>query len=88
MLARQLLCRELDLPRPDGGDYRELASHFNMSTQDIQTITQTFSPTDYVLDWAGRNPINTIAKLQDVLVTMGRVDCGLMIQSGMYCYFI
>ena len=89
--ARQQICRKLDIEHPLGGDYQTLASNFNMSAQDIQTISQKPNPTDNVLAWMGRRRINTIAMLRMVLVTMERDDCVKIIdeslQSGMYCYF-
>ena len=90
-LARLQICRELDIKHPLGGDYQTLAALFNMSTEDIEKISQKPNPTDNVLVWMGRKPINTIAKLRNVLVTMERDDCVEIIdkslQSGMYCYF-
>ena len=91
-LARQQICRKLDIEHPVGGDYKTLASKFIMSTENIQIISQTSNPTDNVLAWMGRKPINTIAKLRRELVAMERDDCVQIIdeslQSGMYCYFI
>ena len=91
-LIRRNICKKLDLKDPLGKDYRELAAHFKIPNEDIRTISQNSDPTDKVLQRLGHNPKITIAKLREVLVTMGRDDCVEIIdqspQSGMYRYFI
>ena len=90
-LLRQKICKKLDIKHPTGGAYRELAAYFDMSNDDINAISQNPDPTDNVLQWVGRNPKNTIAKLRKVLKAMGRKDCVNIIDedppSGK-CYFM
>ena len=74
-LLRQKICKKLDIKHPTGGAYRELAAYFDMPNDDIIAISQNPDPTDNVLQWVGRNPKNTIAKLRKVLKAMGRKDC-------------
>ena len=90
-LARIRICRKLDIKHPVCGDYRELAAHFDMPNTDIIVISQNPDPTDNVLHTIQRNPKNTIAKLRQVLVIMGRDDCVMIIDEsllGMYSYYI
>ena len=74
-----------------GGGYRELAAHFDMSYDRVKIISQTSNPTRTLLNWIEVNSKNTIAKLRQVLVEMGRDDCVMIIDgtlSGMYNYYI
>ena len=62
-----------------------------MPNDDILIISQNLDPTDNVLQWVERNPKNTIAKLREVLQTMGREDCVKIIDEGRpfgKCYFM
>ena len=90
--VRRKICQKLDLKDTLGKDYRELPARFNIPNEDIRTISQNSDPTDKVLQRLGYDPKITIAKLREVLVTMGRDDCVEIIdqspQSGMYRYFI
>ena len=93
LLVRQKICKKLDIKQAIGGDYRDLAANFYMPHDDILLISQNPDPTDNVLQWVGRKPKNTIAKLRDVLQTMRREDCVAIIdqgrQWGKYCrYFM
>ena len=81
-LLRQRICRKLDIKHCTGGDYRELAAHFDMPNDDIITISQKPDPTESVLQWVERNPKNTILKLREILQTMGRGDCVMIIDEG------
>ena len=81
-MIRQKICKILDIINQIGGDYRALAAHFDMPNNDILIISQNRDPTDNVLQWVGRNPDNTIAKLRKVLQTMGREDCVKIIDEG------
>ena len=69
------LCKKLDIEQSLGGDYRYLAAHFHMPNDDITAISQGQNKTREVLNWIGRNPGNTVAKLKQILVDMRRDDC-------------
>ena len=81
-LLRQRICQRLDIKHSTGEGYRKLAAYFDMTSNDIITISQNPNPTDNVLRWVGYKPKNTIAKLRDVLQTMGREDCVKVIDEG------
>ena len=87
-MVRQAICKKLDLKHPLGKDYHELAARFDMPTEDIRTISEGPDPTDNVLKCVGYNPKNTVAKLLEVLKTMGRDDCVEIIDASMYRYFV
>lgn len=53
-----------------------------MPIDDIDLISQGANTTHRVLRWAGRNPGNTIARLRDILLDMGRLDCVKIIDNG------
>ena len=69
------LCKKLDIEQSLGGDYRYLAAHFRMPNDHIMRISQEQNKTREVLNWIGRNPGNTVAKLKQILVDMRRDDC-------------
>ena len=81
-LVRQSICKKLDIKHPAGRDYRALAAHFDMPKDDIIIISQNPDPTDHVLQWVGRNPKNNIPKLLEILQTMGREDCVMIIDES------
>ena len=74
-LTRQQICKKLDIREDYGGDFRTLAAHLDMSSDDLDLISQERNPTHKVLRWWGRNPENTVSKLREVLMEMGRLDC-------------
>ena len=78
------LCDKLDIKQSLGGDYRYLAAHFYMHSDDMIRVSQGQDKTLQVLNWIGRNPINTVAKLREVLVNMERYDCVDIINKE-YC---
>ena len=80
-LARHGICQKLDIEDDFGGDYRELAARFEMSSNCLDLISQGANRTHRVLRWAGRNPENTVAKLREILLDMGRFDCIQIIGS-------
>ena len=91
LLLRQEICKKLDIKHSTGRDYRKLAAHFGMPNDDMRIISQNPDPTDNVLQWVGHNPNNTVAKLREVLETMGREDCVKIIDEGHplgKCYFL
>ena len=61
------LCQKLNIERAVGCDYRHLAAHFDMSSDDIHLISQKKDPTKEVLKWLGQNPQNTVAKFRETL---------------------
>ena len=69
------LCKKLDIEQRLGGDYKFLAAHFDMPNDDITAISQGQNKTQEVLNWIGRKPRNTVAKLKEILVKMERDDC-------------
>ena len=75
------LCKKLDVKKSDGGDYRYLAAHFDMSTQDIDLISEKDDRTKEVLSYIGGNPANTVSKLREILVEMERGDCVAIIDK-------
>ena len=81
-MIRQRICKKLDIQDNVGGDYRELAARFGMPNDDIDLISQRTNQTHEVLRWIARNPENTIDKLQDVLLDMGRLDCVRIIEKA------
>ena len=86
------LCQKLNIERAVGCDYRHLAAHFDMSSDDIHLISQKKDPTKEVLEWLGQNPQNTVAKFRETLVKMKRHDCVELIDEkyirGMPCLWI
>ena len=69
------LCKKLDIEQRLGGDYKDVAAHFGMPNDDITTISQGQNKTREVHNWIGRNPINTVAKLRQLLDNLRRHDC-------------
>ena len=69
------LCKKLDIEQRLGGDYNDVATHFDIPNDDITTISQGQNKTREVLNWIGRNPINTVAKLRQLLDNLRRHDC-------------
>ena len=82
MLVRQGVCKKLDILDDVGGDFRTLAAHFGMPSDELDLISQNGNATHRVLRWAGRNPENTIAKLREILLDMERWDCVKIIDEG------
>ena len=78
------LCKKLDIEQRLGGDYKDVAAHFGMPNDDITTISQGQNKTREVLNWIGRNPRNTVAKLRQILVDIRRDDCVEIIDKK-YC---
>ena len=75
------LCKKLDVKKSVGGDYRYLAAYFDMSTEDIDLISEKDDRTKEVLSYVGRNPTNTVSKLREIFVEMERDDCVAIIDS-------
>ena len=48
------------------------------------SVSQGQDKTQEVLNWIGRNPTNTVAKLREILVEMRRDDCVEIIDKK-YC---
>ena len=69
------LFKKLDIEQRLGGDYNDVATHFDIPNDDITTISQGKNKTREVLNWIGRNPRNTVWKLRQILVNMRRDDC-------------
>ena len=69
------LCKNLDIEQSLGGDYRNLAAQFGMPSDHIMRISQGQNKTREVHNWIGRNPINTVAKLRQLLDNLRRHDC-------------
>ena len=80
----QQLCKKLDIEQMLGGDYKDVAAHFDMPNDDITIISQGQNKTREVLSWIGRNPRNTVAKLRQILVNKRRDDCVEIIDKK-YC---
>ena len=78
------LCEKLDIEQKLGGDYKYLAAHVRMPNDHIMRISQEQNKTREVLNWIGRNPTNTVAKLREILVEMRRDDCVEIIDKK-YC---
>ena len=73
---------KLDVKKSDGDrDYGYLAAHFDMSTEDIDLISEKHDQTKEVLGCVGRNPTNTVSKLRQILVKMERNDCVAIIDQ-------
>ena len=81
----QQLCKKLDIEQSLGGDYKDVAAHFDMPNDHITTISQGQNKTREVLNWIGRNPRNTVAKLRQILVNMRRDDCVDIIDKKYNC---
>ena len=79
------LCKKLNIECAVGCDYRELAARFEMTSDDINLISQGKDQTQEVLKWAGRKPENTVSKLREKLVEMGRDDCVAIIDKEYKC---
>ena len=79
------LCKKLNIASTAGGDYRYLAGHFGMSSDDIHLISRKENPTNEVLKWVGGIPQNTAAKLRETLVKMKRYDCVKIIDEKYKC---
>ena len=75
LLVMLQLCDKLDIKQSLGSDYRYLAAHFDMPNDHLMRISQGQDKTQEVLNWIGRNPTNTVAKLREILVEMRRDDC-------------
>ena len=75
------LGKKLDVKNSDGGDFRYLAAYFDMSTQDIDLISEKDDRTKKVLSYIGGNPANTVSKLREILVEMERDDCVAIIDK-------
>ena len=84
LLIMLQLCDKLDIKQSLGGDYRYLAAHFEMPNDHLMRISQGQDKTQEVLNWIGRNPRNTVAKLREILVNMRRDDCVEIIDKK-YC---
>ena len=84
LLIMLQLCDKLDIKQSLGGDYRYLAAHFEMPNDHLMRISQGEDKTQEVLNWIGRNPRNTVAKLREILVNMRRDDCVEIIDKK-YC---
>ena len=78
------LCEKLDIEQKLGGDYKYLAAHFRMPNDHIMRISQEQNKTREVLNWIGRFPGNTVAKLRQILVNIQRDDCVDIINKK-YC---
>ena len=80
------LCKKLDIKSVVGSDYRDLAARFEMTNDDIHLISQRKEEqTREVLKWAGTKSENTVAKLREKLVEMGRDDCVAIIDEKYKC---
>ena len=79
------LCKKLNIESTVGCDYRYLAAHFDMSSDDIRLISQEKDQTQEVLKWIGQKPQNTVAKLRETLVEMERDDCVAIIDEKYKC---
>ena len=79
------LCKKLNIECAVGCDYRDLAAHFEMISDDIRLISQGKEQTQEVLKWVGRKPENTVAKLREKLVEMERDDCVAIIDKEYKC---
>ena len=55
-----------------------------MANDHLMRIFQEQDKTQEVLNWIGRNPTNTVAKLREILVEMRRDDCVEIIDKK-YC---
>ena len=75
------LCKKLDVKKSVGGDYRFLAAYFDMSTEDIDLISEKDDRTKEVLSYVGRNSTNTVSKLREIFVKMERDDCVAIIDE-------
>ena len=84
LLVMLQLCEKLDIEQSLGGDYKYLAAHFHMTNDHIIRISQGQNKTREVLNWIGRNPRNTVAKLRQILVDIRRDDCVEIIDKK-YC---
>ena len=86
------LCQKLNIERAVGCDYRHLAAHFYMSSDDIHLISRKMNPTREVLEWVVEHPQYTLAKLRETLVKMKRDDCVELMDEeymrGMPCLWI
>ena len=78
------LCEKLHIEQKLGGDYKYLAAHFGMPNDHIMRISQEQNKTREVLNWIGRFPGNTVAKLRQILVNIQRDDCVDIINKK-YC---
>ena len=74
-LVIRKLCQKLNIERAVGCDYRHLAAHFYMSSDDIHLISRKMNPTIEVFNWVVQHPQNTVAKFRQTLVKMKRDDC-------------
>ena len=83
-LVRLQLCDKLDIRQSFGGDYRYLAANLDMHNDHIMRISQGQDKTQEVFKWIGTNPKNTVSKLREILLKMGRHDC-LEIINKKYC---
>ena len=79
------LCQKLNIECAIGCDYRHLAAHYDMKSDDIDLISQKGNPTKEVLKWVGQKPQNTVAKFRAILVEMKRDDCVELIDKKYKC---
>ena len=68
------ICIILDVNRPLGGDFRDLASRLHMSRPQIDFISQKTNPTDEILKWWGPSKSATVKNFREILLKMGRDD--------------
>ena len=80
------LCQKLNIESTVGCDYRHLAAHFDISSDDIHRISQEKDSTKEVLKSLGHKPVqNTVVKLRETLVEMERDDCVQIIDKKYKC---
>ena len=80
-LTRQQICRELNVPRSLGCDYKTLAALLIMSSTDINLIEKKDNPAEEVLKWWETDDQATVGKLQSLFEEMTRDDLVLILKN-------
>ena len=90
-LTRQQICRELNVPRSLGGDYKTLAASLIMSSTDINLIEKKDNPAEEVLKWWETKGQATVGKLQSLFEEIKRHDLVSILKNrpkGMHLRYI